>query len=410
MAIVRKIPWTRKPPPGTPLNKGHPLFPDVICLPFNEGHGVPIDHAGIHAWQNHTAAPTWGTGQYGHHLDFTAAGNTSIRTTGNVDGPDPCSILFISQSDAAAAVNERPFGYHDNWEGQFNSSVADIEWELRGGTLNSSFFDYDAGKADWHTYSGDFATVGSAVEVRYVFDGDAEDAITDPSPNAPTDAPLYVGTSRALTSGLDGRMACFYMWSRMLTKGEHVAITANPWQIFEPRRVVIPVESAGLSANLGLALQTDVAQAMSKAKDKLIGLLTETDLSQAIGGAKKREIGLVTELDIPFVLGKTKLKTLRLLADLDVAFAMSIERGVNLGLVLESDTTFVMSTAKALALGLVSETDVVFPITTAPVIVITNLVQRDARFQVKLRHDAAFQVKLRRDGKFAVTVKRDAQF
>ncbi len=41
---------------------------------------------------------------------------------------------------------------------------------------------------------------------------------------------------------------------------------------------------------------------------------------------------------------------------------------------------------------------------------LTNLVQRDARFQVKLSTDVTFQVKAARDAAFAQTVKRDAQF
>ncbi len=47
---------------------------------------------------------------------------------------------------------------------------------------------------------------------------------------------------------------------------------------------------------------------------------------------------------------------------------------------------------------------------TKVAIIVTNLVQRDARFQVKLRRDGLFTETLKRDSKFVQSAKRDGKF
>ncbi len=173
---------------------------------------------------------------------------------------------------------------------------------------------------------------------------------------------------------------------------------------------VFAFDAFGLTVNMGLVLETDIVQTIGKTKDKAIGLLTETDLASAVSSAKSTPLGLITEFDIPFALGTAKLRLIGLIAELDASLAFAVERGVDIGLLLETDTVFAMSAAKALSLGLVSESDIVFSMSTAPIILVTNLVQRDARFQVRLRRDGLFTETLKRDSKFAQSVKRDAKF
>ena len=183
---------------------------------------------------------------------------------------------------------------------------------------------------------------------------------------------------------------------------------------------VFAFDTIGLTVNMGLVLETDIAQTLGKTKDKAIGLLTEADLAPAVSSAKSTPLGLITEFDIPFALGTAKLRSIGLIAELDASLAFAAERGVDIGLLLETDNVFAMSAARALSLGLVSESDIVFSWSSPSIIVVTNLVQRDARFQVKLRRDARFaqtskrstrfQVRLRRDGLFTETLKRESKF
>ncbi len=173
---------------------------------------------------------------------------------------------------------------------------------------------------------------------------------------------------------------------------------------------VFAFDTIGLTVNMGLVLETDIVQTLGKTKDKTIGLLTEADLAQAMSSAKSTPLGLITEVDIPFALGTAKLRSIGLIAELDAPLAFAVERGVDIGLLLETDTVFAMSAARALSLGLVSESDIVFSMSSPSIILVTNLVQRDARFQVKLRRDGLFTETLKRESKFAQSVKRDAKF
>ena len=173
---------------------------------------------------------------------------------------------------------------------------------------------------------------------------------------------------------------------------------------------VFAFDTFGLTVNMGLVLETDIVQTLGKTKDKAIGLLTEADLASAVSSAKSTPLGLITEFDIPFALGTAKLRSIGLIAELDAPLAFAVERGVDIGLLLETDTVFAMSAARALSLGLVSESDIVFSMSSPSIILVTNLVQREARFQVKLRRDGLFTETLKRESKFAQSVKRDAKF
>ena len=99
-------------------------------------------------------------------------------------------------------------------------------------------------------------------------------------------------------------------------------------------------------------------------------------------------------------MSRRKDRVIGLLTEIDTALSMGTAKALSIGLVLESDSVFVMSGTKARALGLVSETDVPLAMLPGTVVVVTNLVQRDARFQVKLL----------RTGRFGKTVSRDAKF
>ncbi len=216
-----------------------------------------------------------------------------------------------------------------------------------------------------------------------------------------TELTQVFGAAKALAIGLVTETELAQVLGR--AKAKAIGFVSEADQVFA-------FDTFGLTVNIGLVLETDIVQTIGKTKDKAIGLLTEADLAPAVSSAKSTPLGLITEFDIPFALGTAKLRSIGLIAELDAPLAFAVERGVDIGLLLETDIVFAMSAAKALSLGLVSESDIVFSMSTAPIILVTNLVQREARFQVKLRRDGLFTETLKRESKFAQSVKRDAKF
>lgn len=56
-----------------------------------------------------------------------------------------------------------------------------------------------------------------------------------------------VGGQFALTDGL-GDLAAYWVWNRSLSDSELVALTQNPWQLYQPQRFIFPLQSTAANA------------------------------------------------------------------------------------------------------------------------------------------------------------------
>jgi hypothetical protein len=56
-----------------------------------------------------------------------------------------------------------------------------------------------------------------------------------------------VGGQFALTDGL-GDLAAYWVWNRRLSDSELVALTQNPWQLYQPQRFIFPLQSTAANA------------------------------------------------------------------------------------------------------------------------------------------------------------------
>lgn len=112
---------------------------------------------------------------------------------------------------------------------------------------------------------------------------------------------------------------------------------------------------------LGQVSETDVAQAIARVKQKAIGQALETDVAQPIGKIKQLGLGLATETDLaqPITRGSTTTTVaVGLASETDAAFAITARKVVNVGLATETDTAQSLVVVKKLTLGLASESDV----------------------------------------------------
>lgn len=56
-----------------------------------------------------------------------------------------------------------------------------------------------------------------------------------------------VGGQGAVTDGL-GDLAAYWVWNRSLSDSELVALTQNPWQLYQPQRFIFPLQSTAANA------------------------------------------------------------------------------------------------------------------------------------------------------------------
>ena len=114
---------------------------------------------------------------------------------------------------------------------------------------------------------------------------------------------------------------------------------------------------------LGQAIETDLAQPLTKRKAKALSQATETDLAQAPTKLKRKALGQATEIDLAQALAKRKAKTLGQASEADLAQPLTRVKAKALGQAMETDLAQALTKRKAKTLGQAVETDLAQPIT-----------------------------------------------
>lgn len=145
--------------------------------------------------------------------------------------------------------------------------------------------------------------------------------------------------------------------------------------------VEIVVASAGQSATLSPATETDTAVAVTRNKRRTLGVASETDGAVALTRSKRRTLGAATETDtaiavhLPGRLGpaaetdlavafaKAKRKTIGVAAETDAAAAITRAHRRTLGAAGETDAAVAFAKAKRKTLGVAGETDTAVAVT-----------------------------------------------
>lgn len=122
------------------------------------------------------------------------------------------------------------------------------------------------------------------------------------------------------------------------TPANVVSLTASTSAIV----FLIELLPAAVNVTLGLALETDAAQALASSKLATLAVATETDAAVAVSTSK-----LVT-------LGRS--------VETDTALALAVSKAVTLGRATEADTALPLAPAKTITLGVATETDAALPL------------------------------------------------
>ena len=128
------------------------------------------------------------------------------------------------------------------------------------------------------------------------------------------------------------------------------AVRATPPKLLSLGSRFEIASSPSISAEIGLASETDTAFAITALKTGTIGLAEEADSAFAITAGRLEALGLATETDSAFAvtITITHVLNLGLASETDTAFAIASSRGVILGLALEHDIALPM---RALLIG-----------------------------------------------------------
>jgi len=269
MAIIRKIPWTRQPPQGVGIDKTHPLTRGLYYA-INHVDPIPRDLMGHF---DQTDVIKVGSPIQKAHADGLGVyiANRGTRTGWNLndnslDLSTPTTVFHY-----AALVGDP--GDTD----EFSLSNAELSGSNRATVLGSTTvpdddnahaigFCWDSASAILYQ-DGLQIGIDSSVNagwgsylLRYDNSSNRWEAFVDSSGGSTFNVGMGIGTKTA--DQWHGYIYLSLWWDRKLSASEHMQLSQNMWQIFQPRTQIIPIEVAAGGADLDLiATLVDVSVA-----------------------------------------------------------------------------------------------------------------------------------------------------
>lgn len=261
MAIIRRIPWTRQPPPGTPINWRNPITRGLKFFAtsnrgvpweevrnergtFSSGSGIiePTDRGLAMEQPLNTASAQI---QFPKHDEIwsglseitimvyaknrkgliasSGAEDPMAHSGGGAD--DPWNIRWAGTENWLSVVNTGTADYIDSITDALHETdgVDPRNWNILGATWGNNLL---VGRVN-RTKSSGTVTVGTMV-----VSGNAGNQI-------------YIGNSTATgNNSWDGWVNFGAVWNRALSDAEWNSMVDYPWQLWQPRTQIIPTEVA----------------------------------------------------------------------------------------------------------------------------------------------------------------------
>ena len=243
MPIYQQTPtWTRKPPTaGARINWANPVCQGLYyAVPFTEGSGTPHDIVQP-SIPTVTGSPTWSTYSSGPAVNFSASTNYYTFPAWN---PTTITLLVVVYGGTNNPGSLQWWGR--DYDGTY------VPWSLNGSAFgnpsgmsvfngsawietNISSNPYDSTNYNDHKWHVVIGTADGA-NLWYYIDG-IQQGTAAFSGNLPSSTdPVYLCQYVNNSYGFTGIMALALAWDRALSVPEVTSISANPWQVFQPRR------------------------------------------------------------------------------------------------------------------------------------------------------------------------------
>lgn len=255
MLQLRK-PWDSQPQEGTGVDWGNPLTQGLIYA-VNFAEGLNPTNA---ARNNRGVATISGTVS----RSPGSLGNAAVGSNGLISLTDPLDILRINTGPVTHIAICQISAVDSNYGGVFAVSDASgnttfsVQRDASGPNLlltrgNSQITASSPitvsdiiASSGWALASADSAN-GSAIEINTL--NKAGSTTLSGSPGTQAGAGVrcvFFGERAASTSfGSDGKYYAHFAWNRFLSLAERLEVLANPWQLFAPRSIWVPVSTAG---------------------------------------------------------------------------------------------------------------------------------------------------------------------
>ncbi|MGP0065041.1 MAG: hypothetical protein ACLQGP_15770 [Isosphaeraceae bacterium] len=236
--------WPHKPPAGYEIDSEHPLARGLIsflplnpCSLFDIVGGIPLAMSGA----------SWSSGsQSGLLLTANNSGATTTKLPQSLQGGWPITVACGFRQLATPANSAVLFGTsyetvasspYFGWVlGYYGVSGVKLAWNSAGtaGTINGSSLPATGADA---VLSATITSTAQSVYLNGVPYCSGSSSLSNPTYQST--AQLFIGIEPGTTNRPPGTLMYWCgAWSRALQPAEHITLARNPWQIFEPRRLL----------------------------------------------------------------------------------------------------------------------------------------------------------------------------
>lgn len=240
------------------LNRSHPLAQGLVfCPPLHEGSGlISTDTVNnVVGTLRGTNKPTWVSTPYGYGVKFGATG-TSGATAEAIDYGNSlplrvtsctvavlCRVTVLPSSEGRLLMKERtgnlnPFQDYGLYVNSTGKAVMCIATGGSGTLTQSiSLSSISAGNT-WYFIVGTY----DQANIRLYFNGALETTTVKTGAINTNGANLYMGADveepSATMAGLNGQIAFAAVWNRPMSPQEIAQLSADPFQIYQRRKVL----------------------------------------------------------------------------------------------------------------------------------------------------------------------------
>lgn len=394
--------------------------------PTNLAPGVRAVHAAIGARRLNIASgtPEVVTGDVGYAVSAAGAALNPTTTAGrrvDCDAPNSTSFTIITVIVPASVTGTQMILALDSTAGP-----AVRRFQLRSNGTALEFIRFNTVPSAFIATASAALSIGRPTTVVAVTDGSAASIHTDAT--AAPGTVTITGTPTSWDSGLAVGATWFERMSNgtanehgshlsllrvvlpyALTSEQAAAVARNPWgALFEPRRILVPVATAGgaTTVAVGIVTETDTAQTVAAAQRRVVGQAVETDSAQALAAAQARAIGLAIESDAALALTSAQRRVIGLVAETDAAQAISAGAAKAIGLITEADQSLPLAIAGGIPVGQAAESDLARPVAALSGTAVGQAAEADAALVIAAAQRRQVGIAIEADSSLALSARQ----
>jgi hypothetical protein len=245
------LPWDQQPQEAVEVDRSNPLSSALIYAdPGGARDSVSATTAVVSGAKQVVTARGVATG-FG--ATFGTGGTDAVTSPIRYHAPRRTYFFRVLRNGAGGGSAGRLFDVGASgartlfWNGTFNAITFNALWQTSFGQWYAPAGSTPTGAIQSVCITYDQSSVSNdpVIYLDGVSVAVTESLTPAGLPWAETTDPFVFGNRAALDRGWDGWIGEVFVWDRLLSPSEVAEVHANPWQLFQPRSIPVPLVASG---------------------------------------------------------------------------------------------------------------------------------------------------------------------